>query len=110
MNARFRHAIPVAAVLIAGGCSEPAQSPTEARALSLGTTVGPSCSFNSMNSSISKFFSNSTQQKAVKDLQGLMSQAWSVNDTTTTRDYGYDIFREIATAVTKSGRSSWPMR
>ena len=84
---------------LVGACSEPAHVPTQARVAAAVQSASTSCSFNSMNPSISQFFTSSAQQKTVKGLQSTMQNAWSVNDTAATRNAGYDMFSQIAAAV-----------
>jgi hypothetical protein len=97
MNRRFGSLAALAGVLIAVACSESANTPTDLP--SFAKAVGTGCSFSDMNWSIVHYFSSNTQQKTVKSLQSDMSGYWAANDVVSTRNVGYDILREIATAA-----------
>jgi hypothetical protein len=97
MNVRQLSLSTLAFVVVAAGCSEPAPVPTEAPLLSV--SGGTACSFDAMPSVAVKFFTDAAQLTTVKHAWQGMRAAWAEADSAPTRDFGYDMLAEIASAV-----------
>ncbi len=93
-------------VLAALGCGDQTVPPTAGLRLSSAKPISVTCSFNSMNSIVSKYFNGSAAKQTAISLINAMQTASSNNDTTTTRDRGFDVMSLIASQV-KAGNADF---
>ncbi len=93
-------------VLAALGCGDQTVPPTAGLRLSSAKPITVTCSFNSMNSLVAQYFNGTTDKQIVTSLINAMQTAYNANDTTTTRDRGFDAMTHIASQV-KAGNADF---
>lgn len=107
MTYRLRAIFTAAALTgmaLAAGCGEPSQPKVAPPTFS---DVAQDCGFATMTSTIGTYFTSASQRETVLGVEQAMQTAWWHHDTTTARNDGFDILREVETAV-RAGNAGSP--